>query len=237
MEVYQNKNLTIFVVNFNTTEMTNICLQRIIDHCKIYNYQIIVFDNSTTDKFILTINDDRIKVIDNTNNQVIDYDEFVKENCRGNDPGNYASAKHAYAIDWMINNCKTNNLLIIDSDAFLIKDIDFIDDKFSTVCEIGDSFGNKRVRPEIEYINVKVFRDNTLKFFDPHRFRYGLDMKYYLWDTGTCLLEDIIRKNLLFKEIKNSDYIKHLCGGSWRQIVNGNNFAFSRIDKFINENK
>ena len=154
--------LTVFVVNFNTTDMTNACVKRIIEHCSSYDFHIEVLDNSTTDKFVLDVNDNRIKVIDNTRNQVIDYDVFVKNNCRGNDKGNYASAKHSFAIDWMIKTCTTKNLLILDSDAFLTRDVDFIDENVCIVCEIGKAFYNridlKRVFPVIAFINVELFR-------------------------------------------------------------------------------
>lgn len=145
----QKQDLTVFIVNFNTTEMTNMCVERALKHCVRYNTNIVVLDNSTVNRFELYHPIASVHVIDNTSNRVIDYDRFVKDNCRGNDPGNYASAKHATAIDWFIGECPTNNLLILDSDAFLVKDVDFIDDRFCTACEIGDSFGNRRVLPTL----------------------------------------------------------------------------------------
>jgi hypothetical protein len=137
----------------------------------------------------------------------------------------------------MISVCPTDDLLILDSDAFLIKDVDFVDNRFCTICEIGDSFGNKRVLPMIQYINVKSFKENGLRFYDPHRFRYSLDPRYVLWDTGTCLLYDIVQRRLPIGQIHMSDYIHHLGGASWEQIRTGEDFAFERNRKFMEENK
>jgi hypothetical protein len=74
---FKNKDLTVFVVNFNTTGMTNACIDRILQHCGNYNFKILVLDNSTTHKFVLYNSSDRIKVVDNTKNQIIDYVKFV----------------------------------------------------------------------------------------------------------------------------------------------------------------
>jgi len=124
----------------------------------------------------------------------------------------------------------------MDSDAILINDIDFIDDDFCTICEIGDSFGNKRVMPMIQYINVGTFRNNNLIFCDKNRIRYGLDPRYVLWDTGTCLLYDIVQKHLPIGFIKMNDYINHMSGASWEQIRSGTNITFKRIEDFVRSN-
>jgi hypothetical protein len=67
----------------------------------------------------------------------------------------------------MINKCKTNNLLILDSDAFLKKDIDFLDDSYCTIADVGEDFNIPRFLPMIQYINVEAFKKNNLRFCDP----------------------------------------------------------------------
>jgi len=43
--------LPIYIVNFNTTALTNNAINSIIVNSKLDNYEIIVFDNSNKDKF------------------------------------------------------------------------------------------------------------------------------------------------------------------------------------------
>lgn len=229
------KDLTIFVVNFNTTKLTNLCLDRIQKHCSSYNYNIKLFDNSNIEKFISDKERSNYEYIDNTNNQIIDYNEFVKNNCRGNDPGNYATPKHAYAIDWMIKNCETSDLLIVDSDALMIKDVDFIDNNFCTACQIEKTFGIYRCLPMIQYINVDMFRKNNIVFCDSNRIRYGLDYRYLMWDTGASTLFDIMTLKLPIKLIKMNDYVIHMGGASWEQIRSGYDIESMKINDFLNK--
>lgn len=234
---FMQNNLTIFVVNFNTSEMTNFCLDQIDKHCNKYNYNIVLLDNSTKEKFKPSKHRNNVEYIDNTNNQIIDYNKFVKESCRGYDVGDYATPKHAFAIDWMIKNCKTKNLLILDSDAFLKKDIDFIDDSYCTIADVGEDFNIPRFLPMIQYINVEEFRKNNLIFCDPERIRFGLNFSHNGWDTGACLYADIIDKKLKYKTIDMNEYVEHVAGGSWKQVCCGyDNIQKLNIEK-INEFK
>ena len=214
------EKLTIFVVNFNTSDITNLCLDQIELHCNNYDYTVTLLDNSTKDSFVPSKKRSFVEYLDNTKNDIIDYNKFVKENCKGNDPGNYATPKHAHAIDWMIGRCRTKHLLILDSDAILKKDIDFIDDNFCTIADIGKDFNVERFLPMIQYINIDEFRKHNLFFCDSKRIRFGLDFKYNGWDTGACLYKDVIDKKLKYKKINMNDYIIHIGGSSWKQIRN-----------------
>lgn len=73
----------------------------------------------------------------------------------------------------------------------------------------------------IQYINVEEFKKHNLRFCDPKRIRFGLNASHNGWDTGACLYADVIDKNINFKTIKMSDYIKHVGGSSWEQICYG----------------
>jgi hypothetical protein len=193
-----------------------------------------LLDNSTKEKFKSSKQRNNVEYIDNTNNQIIDYNKFVKESCRGYDVGDYATPKHAFAIDWMINKCKTNNLLILDSDAFLKKDIDFIDDSYCTIADVGEDFNIPRFLPMIQYINVEEFKKNNLRFCDPERIRFGLNFSHNGWDTGACLYADIIDKKLKYRTINMNDYIDHIAGGSWKQICFGyDNIQKTNIEKIM----
>ncbi len=63
-----------------------------------------------------------------------------------------------------------------------------------------------------------------------------MDPKYVLWDTGTCLLQDIMKKNLPVKVIRLAEYVHHLSGASWEQIRTGFDFAVRRNARFIQDN-
>ena len=63
------------------------------------------------------------------------------------------------------------------------KDIDFIDDSYCTIADVGEDFNIPRFLPMIQYINVEEFRKNNLIFCDPERIRFGLNFSHNGWDT------------------------------------------------------
>lgn len=128
--------------------MTNACIRSILrhtDHDTIY--KIIVFDNSHADKKFILDNDleqHSIEVLDNTTGQIIDFDSILAENQHRLDKNagsarfNYASLKHARSIQYLIDICSTNFMVLLDSDTLLKKDIDFIDDKLITAADVDE---------------------------------------------------------------------------------------------------
>ncbi len=87
------------IVNYNTPDFVEKCVMSVNKF--INDAQIIVFDNSDKLPFYNTF--DNVNIIDNTKQQIINFDEFLsKYPKRFSSPGkanNWASAKHSYTID------------------------------------------------------------------------------------------------------------------------------------------
>lgn len=221
---------TIAICNYNTTKLTNNCIKSIIDNIKSFNYKILLFDNSDKEKFILENQqfNEKIIYIDNTKQQILNFDDLLKKYLKlDHKHSNNGSMKHCYTLQHIISTCKTDDLIIIDSDAVLLKDIDFINNNYITVADIqlhdkpiGDNnpkpyWSYSRFIPFIQYLNVKQIKDNNINFFDPYRIQGGLVYEANRYDTGASFYEDVISKNLKYKQIIFTDYIYHIGGSSW----------------------
>lgn len=223
---------TIFVVNFNTTELTNICLKSIIKHTK-FPYHIVLLDNSTHIKFSL---DNEITcpitIVDNTNDSLIDYKKIKELFCKTPNIADHASLKHSVAIEWMIQNCRTQDLLLIDSDAILQKDIDFIDDNFATIAQVKAEFGVPRFVPIVQYINVNSIRKHHISYFDPARMHGGINPENDKYDTGAAFYENILNAKMPYKQIIFDEYVYHTGGFSWKQCAYGYEHYLAKLEKF-----
>lgn len=221
---------TIAICNYNTSALTNKCIESIIKYVKSFEYRILLFDNSDREQFILQNkkNYNIIDYIDNTKQQILNFDELLKKYLKlDHKHSNNGSMKHCYTIQYLIQNCNNNDLILIDSDATLIKDIDFIDNQFITVADIqlhdfpiGNNKNNKywsysRFIPFIQYLNIKMIKENSINFFDPYRIQGGLVYKANRYDTGASFYEDVINKKIKFNKIKFTDYVNHIGGQSW----------------------
>lgn len=69
-----NIMLHVFIVNFNTTQLTNVCIASILSNFKSTSHDITVIDNSNAIKFETPF---KVNVIDNTCGQVIDFDSIL----------------------------------------------------------------------------------------------------------------------------------------------------------------
>ena len=92
-----NKNFVI--INYNTQEFVDkliMSINKFVDDAHIY-----VFDNSDHCKFINNFSN--VNVIDNTNNQIIDFDLFLSKYpdriYSSGKYNNFASAKHCYTVE------------------------------------------------------------------------------------------------------------------------------------------
>ena len=229
----------IAICNYNTSALTNECISRILSIQQPFSYKMIILDNSDVEKFILNENnqryDDIIQIIDNTTEKYVNFtklcDQFIRYDHSHSHNGSF---KHAASIQFLFDIITDERLLIVDSDAFLISPISFIDDSFITIADIqqhGEKMGytypqnpNKvylsktRFVPFIQFFNLKLVRQNKLKFFDPMRIQGGLVAEANSYDTGASFYEDVIKRNLSYKKITYVDYINHLGGRSWTKF-------------------
>ena len=226
--------IPIYICNFNTTQLTNNAIRSIMNVIHNFEYEIFIIDNSDKIKFQLAA-DLKANVLDNTQNQLIHYEYVLKHNFKIPSPNNYASAKHTYAIDWIIKNCYSDKILLFDSDIILEHDIDFISDDIITAANVLKYTKFQRTlhrfQPFIQYFNVKMMNAHQINYYDPYRLHGGVFKLCDCYDTGASFYEDVILHNVPYKTIDWPKYIKHLEGGSWMQIF-GNEYHNKRIEKF-----
>lgn len=110
--------------------------------------------------------------------------------------------------------------MLFDSDIYLKKAIDFIDDSCITVASVCRQMPKwkDKLYPFIQYFNIKMIKDNNIHYFDKNRIMYGYGPDCKNYDTGTSFYDDIIRKKLKFKDIDYTEYIEHLGNASWRNV-------------------
>ena len=209
-----NKNIVI--IHYNTPYLTE-CLVRSIN-LFVKDAIIYIFDNS--DKKPFTAKFDNVSIIDNTNGQIINFDEWLKKypnrtKSFGRTNG-WASAKHCYSIEKCIQIIK-ENFILLDSDVLLKKDISDLYDKESIyVGEIikQPKFNVKRILPFICYINAEMCIKNDVHYFDEEHM-YGLNKSNECekYDTGSSFYLNTLK--FKHKEISINDYIVHYKAGSW----------------------
>jgi len=222
-----NSPINICIVHFNTPLLTE-CLVKSINKFTP-NSKIYIFDNS--DKLPFTYKQNNIIYIDNTNNQIINFEQWLEKypnrNKSTEKTNSFGSAKHCYTIQKCIE-LIDDNFILLDSDILLKKDIsDIIDNTCAYSGEIVLQPLTKsihRILPFICYINVKMLKANNAKYFNDN-FMHGLykSKQSDMYDTGGGFYEET--KNLKHKDIKVEDYIVHYKGGSW---YNDNVKAFGK---------
>lgn len=224
-------DITIAICNYNTTALTNNCIKSILQKSCLSRTKFVILDNSDKEPFSLYEDTANIKIIDNTAQQFINFD-FILENSpyklmsfNGN---NYGSLKHAYSIQFLLNICTTQFMLLFDSDIRLKRKIDFIDEKAVTVGDIEvngetDRTGHRiytsktRFLPFIQLFNLELIKQNSLFYFDFRRMHGILaPHKGNYYDTGAAFFEDVERRKLKWNRIYHNDYIDHIDHGSWR---------------------
>ena len=120
-------------------------------------------DNSDKEKFIPEL---KCSVIDNTKNNIINFPKILSSlDLNQRIRNNYASLKHTISINFLLECCCTESMMLFDSDIILKKSIDFIDTDFLTIADIEMNghldrnnektyMGNTRFLPFIQYFNV-----------------------------------------------------------------------------------
>ena len=228
-----NKFITVAICNFNTTQMTTDCIKSIADKSKLTNIQFVILDNSylehkfTVDNSLKNLN---IQVLDNTTGKYINFDNalknFSKIPIKANNNGSF---KHCFSIQFLLNICKSRDMLLFDSDTILKHAIDFINPAYITIadleikyskdsrCKNGIYTSQTRFIPFIQYFNCEKILQYKLKYFYANRIHGGSSISGNYYDTGASFYEDLINRNLPFKKISYTTYIDHLDHGSWKK--------------------
>ena len=217
------------IIHFNTPELTEAAILSLRKHGGA-DYHVTLFDNSTERPFKKKMKG--VKVIDNTNGQVIDFDKFLAEYPDRNEAIGcaytcvFGSAKHMRTVQelWKI---LPKGFLLMESDILLKADIDFMFMEDQAVCghvqweQPGNPFRIGRLMPLLCWMNVPMLVKHGAKYFDPKR-TYGLLKDYRdrnnWYDTGASLLEDVRTKKpeLHGKGIDIRPLMEHYQSGSWK---------------------
>lgn len=226
-------NKQFVIVNYNTPQFVEKLIMSINKF--VNDAQIIIFDNSDKSPFTNTFNN--VNIIDNTNKQIIDFDEFLRKYPKrfrsSAKTNNWASAKHCYTIQKCIDMIDSN-FILLDSDVLLKCDVsELFDDDYVYVSEVlTQGNGIKRVAPFICYINVQMCKYNNINYFD-ERYMHGLSNgKCDMYDTGGAFY--INSQNYKHKDIKVNDYAIHYGHGSW--TLNGYTYQLTP-DEFFEKYK
>lgn len=223
-----NKNkVGIVIINYNTNALVNALIKSIKKNVKSIDYDIVVFDNSTDEKFICP-ND--VKLIDNSKNSLINFMKIIKETSCVPSSNNYASYKHAMTVQFLLNILQYNDLVFLDSDILLKRDIDFIDQRFAVIADYPDKKFKPRFIPFIMYLNQSKIKSKNIKYLDIYRMHGGANAgNSCIYDTGCSFYEDVVKAKLPVKKINYEEYIVHFGGGSWKKSKHDQH-------KFLNEN-
>lgn len=210
--------MDVVIVHFNTPELTTATVRSIWKHTP--GCRITIFDNSNKRPFPPI---DGVFVIDNTKNQLIDFDKMleefpdkVEETING-----WASARHCKTIDYLWD-MFPSGFVLMDSDVLVKKD-------FSDLVDLDAAYSGEvyqdllipprwvpRVLPFICWINVPLCRKAGIRYFDGKRNWKLYPGDYTTWyDTGGSFYEDCANKRLPCNKIVTSDYVEHLGAASY----------------------
>lgn len=151
--------INIAIVNFNTQNLTDALIRSINKFTP--NSKIYIFDNSDKTPFIN--NHSNVTVFDNTKSQLIDFDAWLSnypnKDKSGGKHNKFASAKHCWTIQYLIDNLE-ENFILMDSDILLKKDISSLfDEQYLYVGQIIKQWNRlMRVCPFLCFINVKMMK-------------------------------------------------------------------------------
>lgn len=221
---------SVAIVHYNTPELTEAAIMSLRKHGG-EQYDVVVFDNSDTRPFKKKM--PRVKVIDNTKGQVIDFEkELEKFPDRDTNVGcvekcYFGSDKHMMTVQklWEI---LPDGFVLMDSDVLVKKSIEpmFNYDE----CAVGHIWPasngptgpvHERFVPFLLWINVPMCIKGGARFFDPTR-TWALHKGFYnnmnKWDTGAAFLEDIRKKKPLChgRRVDINEYVIHMGGASYR---------------------
>jgi hypothetical protein len=211
-------NITLATCSYNTPDVTITMIKSFFKHHD--KTKVLVCENSLDEETIKLLTEHNIPYIRN----------------RG--------GLHSPSVDLLIENCKTDYMLLVDTDIIFLKNHQ---DKFAIVQQMdltlmgevcGDRGGkslHNRVHPWHCFINVKHIKDNNIKFYDYNRQIKRDDNKIY--DVGASFFEDIRAVKLKIGNVILQDiYYKHYEGMSWRTLKYGKTEGNIDVDNTATHN-
>ena len=228
------KHINILIVNYNTQKLTTACIQSINKHTP--NTNIFVFDNSDKEPFVN--NFDNVRVIDNTNGGIINFDEVLSKYTEKTEyagKSGYGSAKHTMSIDKCFD-IINDNFILLDSDVLVKKDISVFYDEnyvYAGIISRTDKVSLPRLLPFICFLNVKLLKKKGIRYFSGNQI-CGLTKDSDKYDTGASLVIDT--KDFLYKEINIYNYVEHYACGSWHNLPGFSGRKVSE-DEWLNAHK
>ena len=217
----------IAIVHYNTPELTEACILSIRKvGC---DWPVTVLDNSTERPFAKKMKG--VNVLNNRKQQLINFDQEL-----ANYPdkcwdlafkSNYGSVKHMMSVQYLWG-VLTDGFILVESDVLITQPFDFLWDEQYAACGKVQWFRGRRqehdrLLPWLCYMNVPLLVKHGAKYYDPLRSWAlqpgGMENTQNWYDTGACLLEDIIKTKpaLVARLYPDLDkYYIHYFGGSWR---------------------
>ena len=235
------KQKTIAIIHFNTPELTEACILSI--RRQGIDWPIVVFDNSrsvtwpagedmperTLEAHPFSRKMKGVKVIDNTQGDVIDFDSalaaFPNKTKAHAEVNGWGSDCHMMTVDKLFD-LLPDGFILVESDVLVKADITKLWREEYSFCayvqrqQRGNKFGMGRILPMLCYLNVPKFRAEGVRYFDPDRswmLHSDENDRRNWYDTGASLLEDVLahRPRLKGLHVDIRDYVVHLGSGSW----------------------
>lgn len=208
------------IVNYNTPELTQAAIRSLNRHTP--GCVVTVFDNSDKRPFVEEMGN--VAVIDNTKGQVIDFERWLDGfSHKARTVNGWASARHCYTIQWMIDN-SSDPFVLMDSDVLIRKDISSFWD--ATKAFVGQIMPHSsiygitvdRVLPFLCYLDVRMIRKYNIRYFSPDKM-YALSSKRpgVAYDTGCFFLEECKRSGAPFTDRSIEPFALHFGHGSWKE--------------------
>lgn len=191
-------NITLASCSYNTPEVTITMLRSFFFHHDFTN--VLICENSSNEDTVKLLVENNVPFIRNEN------------------------GLHAPSVDNLIEKCKTDYMLLVDTDVIFLKNHEdifsqFKNSKLTLLGEICGDRGGKRLHNRVHpwhcFINVKDIKEHNIKFYDYERQvkRDGTP----IYDVGASFFEDIKNAKLKIGDVKLENlYYKHYEGMSWR---------------------
>lgn len=200
----------ILIVNYNTTFATQCLIKSINKNVK--DTYIYVFDNSDKEKFVNIF--DNVEVFDNTNGDIINFTEIIKQyhpEYTHKTDSTFASFEHCISIQKAIE-LIDDNFVLIDSDVLITNDFSHMYQEDKITVGWKQTWGD-RICPVLQYINVKMCKEHNISYYNDNIIdSQKNERKNY--DTGSYFTEQIRNNNLPFEDIYIFYYVIHYGGGS-----------------------
>jgi len=229
---FNEGEFVVAIIHYNTPELTRACIGSLIYNGGVEDrLRIVVFDNSDSKPFG---DASGVTVIDNTQGQVINFDEELakfpeRDRSIGCAKGcEFGSVKHMMTVQKLWELIPTG-FVLMESDILITKPIaGFWRPEYSFVgyaqkAQPHNPFNIGRVLPMLCYMNVPLLTKHGARYYDPTR-TYGLlpggrDNRNNWYDTGAVMLENILAKRPHLKGLHEDirPYVVHYGSASWQK--------------------